>query len=96
MAERVCKGTHQVRGKREILRYGKGPGSILAAIERGCDARGSVAGDYHITIKPYCILRRALQLGGTGSDESGRGGVVVDLGNERDVADYVLRAHGRP
>jgi len=46
VAERVCKGTHQVRGKREILGYGPGggPGSILAAIERGCDARGSVAG----------------------------------------------------
>ena len=96
MAERVCKGMYQVRGKREILRYSKGPGSILAAIECGCDARGSVAGNYHITIKLYCVSRRTLQLGSTGSDESGRGGMVVDLGNKRDVADYVLHAHGCP
>jgi len=50
---------------------------------------------YRITIKPYGVsrrVRRALQLGGGG----GAGGAVIDLGNERDVANYVLRAHGRP
>jgi len=67
---------------------------VLAAYKAGC---GTVDWrHYPITIKPYCVLRRALQLGGTGSDESSRGGMVVDLGNERDVADCVLRAHGRP
>ena len=37
-------------------------------------------------------MRRALHLGGTG----GSGDAMIDLGNERDVADYVLRAHRGP
>ena len=58
---------------------------------------------YRITVKPYGVsrrVRRALQLGGTsaggGGGGGGGGGAVIDLGNERDVADYVLRAHGGP
>ena len=50
---------------------------------------------YRITVKPYGVsrrVRRALQLGGAG----GGAGAVIDLGNERDVANYVLRAHGGP
>jgi ribosome biogenesis protein SSF1/2 len=53
---------------------------------------------YRITVKPYGVsrrVRRALQLGGT-SGAGGGGGATIDLGNERDVADYVLRAHGGP
>jgi ribosome biogenesis protein SSF1/2 len=51
---------------------------------------------YRITVKPYGVsrrVRRALQLGGT---SGAGGGATIDLGNERDVADYVLRAHGGP
>ena len=52
---------------------------------------------YRITVKPYGVsrrVRRALQLGGASG--AGGGGATIDLGNERDVADYVLRAHGGP
>jgi len=55
---------------------------------------------YRITVKPYGVsrrVRRALQLGGTSGGGGGGGGdAVIDLGNEKDVADYVLRAHGGP
>ena len=37
-------------------------------------------------------MRRALYLGGTG----GSGDAMIDLGNERDVADYVLPSHRGP
>jgi len=53
---------------------------------------------YCITIKPYCIpwcVQCALQLGGTGGaggKDSG-GHVVIDLGNKRDITDYVLCIH---
>jgi len=54
---------------------------------------------FRITVKPYGVsrrVRRILQGAGTGTGTgTGAGaGAVLDLGNERDVADYVLRAHG--
>ena len=56
---------------------------------------------FRITVKPYGVSRRVRRvLQGTGAtvrggSGSGAGsGAVLDLGNEKDVADYVLRAHG--
>jgi len=59
---------------------------------------------FRITVKPYGVSRRVRRvLQGTGATVRSGGGVggggggsgaVLDLGNERDVADYVLRAHG--
>lgn len=54
---------------------------------------------YRITVKPYWVsrrVRRVLQLGGTGGAGGGGSGgsAVIDLGNERDATDYVLRPHG--
>jgi ribosome biogenesis protein SSF1/2 len=55
---------------------------------------------FRITVKPYGVSRRVRRvLQGTGATaRSGGGGsgsgVVLDLGNEKDVADYVLRARG--
>ena len=53
---------------------------------------------FRITVKPYGVSRRVRRvLHGTGTTVRGRdggSGAVLDLGNERDVADYVLRAHG--
>ena len=52
---------------------------------------------FRITVKPYGVSRRVrrvlLGVGGGGS-AGASGGAAIDLGNERDVADYVLRAHG--
>lgn len=55
---------------------------------------------FRITVKPYGVSRRVRRvLQGTGATVrpagGGNGGAVLDLGNEKDVADYVLRAHGR-
>jgi len=47
---------------------------------------------FRSTIKLYGVSRRILQGAGTGTGDGI--GAVLDLGNERDVADYVLRAHG--
>jgi ribosome biogenesis protein SSF1/2 len=54
---------------------------------------------FRITVKPYGVSRRVRRvLQGTGATIRGGGGggsgAVLDLGNENDVADYVLRAHG--
>jgi len=52
---------------------------------------------FRITVKPYGVsrrVRRILQGAGTGTGTGTGAGAVLDLGNERDVADYVLRAHG--
>ncbi|KAH9998142.1 Brix domain-containing protein [Russula compacta] len=55
---------------------------------------------FRIIVKPYGVsrrLRRVLQgaAGTAAAERSGSGsGAVLDLGNERDVADYVLRARG--
>jgi ribosome biogenesis protein SSF1/2 len=60
---------------------------------------------FRITVKPYGVsrrLRRVLQgttknTAGTGTSTNRGGmapGTVLDLGNEKDVADYVLRARG--
>jgi ribosome biogenesis protein SSF1/2 len=56
---------------------------------------------FRITVKPYGVSRRVRRvLQGTGATVRGGGGggggsgAVLDLGNEKDVADYVLRAHG--
>ena len=54
---------------------------------------------FRITVKPYGVSRRVRRvLQGTGatvrSGAGGRSGAMLDLGNEKDVADYVLRAHG--
>lgn len=48
---------------------------------------------FRITVKPYGVsrrVRRVLQGNGAGVG----GAAMLDLGNERDVADYVLRARG--
>ena len=53
---------------------------------------------YRITVKPYGVsrcVRRFLQLGGT-RGVSGGGAAAIDLGNEREIADYMLLAHGGP
>ena len=56
---------------------------------------------FRITVKPYGVSRRVRRVlqgtsatvrGGVGG--GGGSGAVLDLGNEKDVADYVLRAHG--
>jgi ribosome biogenesis protein SSF1/2 len=57
---------------------------------------------FRITVKPYGVSRRVRRvLQGTGATvrggaggAGGSSGAVLDLGNEKDVADYVLRAHG--
>jgi ribosome biogenesis protein SSF1/2 len=55
---------------------------------------------FRITVKPYGVsrrLRRVLQgvtTTTTTSSTAHGGTAVLDLGNERDVADYVLRARG--
>ena len=56
---------------------------------------------FRITVKPYGVSRRVRRvLQGTGATArssgagAGAGGAVLDLGNEKDVADYVLRARG--
>lgn len=50
---------------------------------------------FRITVKPYGVSRRVRRVlqGTTGGTSAGTG-AVLDLGNERDVADYVLRLHG--
>ena len=50
---------------------------------------------FRITVKPYGVSRRVRRVlqGTTGATVRGAG-AVLDLGNEKDVADYVLRAHG--
>lgn len=50
---------------------------------------------YIITVKPYGVSRRVRKLleGGTSAKSSSG---LVDLGNERDVADFVLRKRGEP
>ena len=57
---------------------------------------------FRITVKPYGVSRRVRRvLQGTsatvrsGGGGGGGSGAVLDLGNEKDVADYVLRAQGR-
>ena len=54
---------------------------------------------FRITVKPYGISRRVRRVlqgpsgaSGAGAGAAGSGGAVLDLGNEKDVADYVLRA----
>jgi ribosome biogenesis protein SSF1/2 len=51
---------------------------------------------FRITVKPYGVSRRVRRvvLGGAGAAAAAASGGVIDLGNEKDVADYVLRAHG--
>jgi ribosome biogenesis protein SSF1/2 len=56
---------------------------------------------FRITVKAYGVSRRVRRvLQGTGatarggSGGGGGAGAVLDLGNEKDVADYVLRARG--
>ena len=53
---------------------------------------------FRITVKPYGVSRRVRRvLQGTGATTvrgGGGSGAVLDLGNEKDVADYVLRTHG--
>lgn len=56
---------------------------------------------FRITVKPYGVsrrVRRVLQGSSTSGAGAGGGGgssgAMLDLGNERDVADYVLRAQG--
>ncbi|KAI0295537.1 Brix domain-containing protein [Russula brevipes] len=50
---------------------------------------------FRITVKPYGVSRRVRRvLQGTAGGTPAGTGAVLDLGNERDVADYVLRLHG--
>ena len=58
---------------------------------------------FRITVKPYGVsrrVRRVLQGNGASGASAGAGGgggggsAMLDLGNEKDVADYVLRARG--
>jgi ribosome biogenesis protein SSF1/2 len=50
---------------------------------------------FRITVKPYGVSRRVRRvLQGTGATVRAGSGAVLDLGNEKDVADYVLRARG--
>jgi ribosome biogenesis protein SSF1/2 len=55
---------------------------------------------FRITVKPYGVSRRVrrvlLGTGGATAAAAAASGGVIDLGNEKDVADYVLRAHGGP
>ncbi|KAH9001478.1 Brix-domain-containing protein [Lactarius akahatsu] len=55
---------------------------------------------FRITVKPYGVSRRVRRVlqgngasGGAGAGGSS-GGAMLDLGSEKDVADYVLRARG--
>jgi ribosome biogenesis protein SSF1/2 len=55
---------------------------------------------FRITVKPYGVSRRVRRVlqgttGATVRSGGSSGAAVLDLGNEKDVADYVLRAHGR-
>ncbi|KAI0306768.1 Brix domain-containing protein [Multifurca ochricompacta] len=47
---------------------------------------------FRITVKPYGISRRVRRV--LQGSTTTRGGAILDLGNERDVADYVLRTRG--
>jgi ribosome biogenesis protein SSF1/2 len=53
---------------------------------------------FRITVKPYGVSRRVRRVlqgaGATARSGGASAGAVLDLGNEKDVADYVLRAHG--
>ena len=58
---------------------------------------------FRITVKPYGVSRRVRRVlqgtgatvrGGGGGGGGGGSGAVLDLGSEKDVVDYVLRAHG--
>ena len=53
---------------------------------------------FRITVKPYGVSRRVRRVlqgtGATARSGGGGSGAVLDLGNEKDVADYVLRARG--
>ncbi|KAI9446666.1 Brix-domain-containing protein [Lactarius indigo] len=55
---------------------------------------------FRITVKPYGVSRRVRRVlqgnGASGGASAGgsSGGAMLDLGNEKDVADYVLRARG--
>lgn len=53
---------------------------------------------FRITVKPYGVSRRVRRVlqgtTGTTARAGGGSGAVLDLGNEKDVADYVLRARG--
>ena len=52
---------------------------------------------YLITVKPYGVskrIRRVLDAAATSS--TAHAGAVLDLGNERDVADFLLRRRGEP
>ncbi|KAH9004923.1 Brix-domain-containing protein [Lactarius hatsudake] len=57
---------------------------------------------FRITVKPYGVSRRVRRVlqggsgpsGGAGAGGSSGGGAMLDLGSEKDVADYVLRARG--
>lgn len=54
---------------------------------------------FRITVKPYGVsrrVRRVLLGAGAAGGAAATSGGVIDLGNEKDVADYVLRAHGGP
>ena len=49
---------------------------------------------FRITVKPYGVSRRVRRVLQGSSASVGAGvGAMLDLGNEKDVADYVLRAH---
>lgn len=56
---------------------------------------------FRITVKPYGVSRRVRRVlqgngasGGGAGAGGGSGGAMLDLGSEKDVADYVLRARG--
>jgi ribosome biogenesis protein SSF1/2 len=53
---------------------------------------------FRITVKPYGVSRRVRRVlqgsSASGAGTASGGGAMLDLGNERDVADYVLRARG--
>ena len=54
---------------------------------------------YLITVKPYGVskrIRRVLDGAAAGKSASSEQGHVLDLGNERDVADFLLRRKGEP
>ncbi len=53
---------------------------------------------FRITVKPYGVSRRVRHVlqgnSASGAGAGGSGGAMLDLGNEKDVADYVLRVRG--